>query len=74
MASWQTVDHIISRSIFPLLICHSVMHIKICTLLCHFNWLKSSNRQQNAPPPTSQSWPRLKALAIFCHAKHLSAC
>lgn len=55
------------------------MHIKICTLLCHFNWLKSLNRQQKCPdlpqPPstttTSRSWPRLKALAIFCHAKHI---
>lgn len=50
MASRQTVDHIISHEIsFPSLPnLPFFMHVKICTPICHFNWLKSSNGEQNA--------------------------
>lgn len=50
MASRQNADHIISRDIsFPSL--HNLpffMRVKICTPICHFNWLNNSNGEQKA--------------------------
>lgn len=50
MASWLNVDRIISHDISFLSLPNLLffMHVKICTPICHFNWLKSSNGEQNA--------------------------
>lgn len=47
------------------------MHILICALLCHFNWLKSFNWQQRGEHEGSFQatlWPRLKepSLCLSC--------
>lgn len=51
------------------------MHIQICALRCHFNWLKSFNWQQRGE--NGGSFQRRSGLAwksrqSVCHAKHLS--
>lgn len=50
MASRLNADRIISRDISFLSLPNLpfFMHVKICTPICHFNWLKSSNGKQNA--------------------------
>lgn len=65
MASRHTVDRIISHDI-SFLSLHNLpffMHVKICTPICHFNWLKSSNGEQNAD----------RLLALLTSAQSVSA-
>lgn len=65
MASRQTVDRVISHDISFLSLPNLpfFMHVKICTPICHFNWLKSSNREQNAE----------RLLALLASAQSVSA-
>lgn len=54
---------------------HSVMHIQICALCCHFNWLKSFNWQQRREDGGAfrqRSGLAWKSRQSVCHAKHLS--
>lgn len=44
------------------------MHIQICTLVCHFNWLKGFNWQQRGEDG-SVLWPRLKELSVCLSCK-----
>lgn len=51
------------------------MHIQICALRCHFNWLKSFNWQQRGECGGSfrrHSGLAWKSRQSVCHAKHLS--
>lgn len=51
------------------------MHIQICSLRCHFNWLKSFNWQQRGECGGSfrrHSGLAWKSRQSVCHAKHLS--
>lgn len=65
MASRQTADRIISRDISFLSLPNPpfFMHVKICTPICHFNWLKSSNGEQDAD----------RLLALLDSAQSISA-
>lgn len=51
------------------------MHIQMCALRCHFNWLKSFNWQQRGEDGGSlrrRSGLAWKSRQSVCHAKHVS--